>query len=63
MANFVLIVLSMTIGLFFILMGTIKLTPAISEEVYREMVRHGDGDWTTCRRGRARPRGGGDYPD
>ena len=47
MANFVLIVLSMTIGLFFILMGTIKLTPAISEEVYREMVRHGDGDWTS----------------
>lgn len=27
----------MTIGFFFILVGTLKLTPAISEEVYREM--------------------------
>ena len=38
MANVVVIVLSVTIGLFFILIGTIKLTPAINEEVYKEMV-------------------------
>ena len=39
MANAVLLVLSMTIGLFFVLMGLIKLTPVFSEDVYREMVR------------------------
>ena len=38
MANVVLTVLSMTIGFFFILMGTLKLTPAVNEDVYREMV-------------------------
>jgi len=37
MANVVLTVLSMTIGFFFILVGTLKLTPAVNEEVYREM--------------------------
>ena len=41
MANVVLFVLSMTIGLFFILMGLIKLTPAFNDDVYREMVRNG----------------------
>ncbi len=39
MANVVLVVLSMTIGFFFILMGTLKLTPSVNEDVYREMVR------------------------
>ena len=38
MVNVVLTALSMTIGFFFILIGTLKLTPAINEEVYREMV-------------------------
>lgn len=38
MANVVVGVLSVTIGLFFVLIGTIKLTPAISDEVYKEMV-------------------------
>ncbi len=38
MANVVLTVLSMTIGFFFILVGTLKLSPAVNEEVYREMV-------------------------
>ncbi len=37
MANTVLMVLSMTIGFFFILVGSMKLTPAIHEEMYREM--------------------------
>ena len=38
MSNIVVPVLSVTIGLFFVLVGTIKLTPFISEEFYREMV-------------------------
>ena len=38
MANLVLTVLSVTIGLFFILSGTLKLNPFISDELYREMV-------------------------
>ena len=38
MANTVLTVLSMTIGFFFILIGTLKLTPSVNDEVYREMV-------------------------
>ena len=37
-SNTVITVLSMTIGFFFVLIGTVKLTPAINEEVYREMV-------------------------
>jgi len=44
MANAVLLVLSMTIGLFFVLMGLIKLTPVFSEDVYREMVRLSTSD-------------------
>ncbi len=44
MANSVLIVLSLSIGLFFILVGSLKLSPAINDEVYREMrkvfIRH-----------------------
>ena len=38
MSNIVVPVLSVTIGLFFVLVGTIKLTPFISEEFYKEMV-------------------------
>jgi len=38
MSNIVVPVLSVTVGLFFVLVGTIKLTPFISEEFYREMV-------------------------
>lgn len=40
MANVVVAVLSITIGLFFVLIGTIKLTPAINDEVYKEMVSY-----------------------
>lgn len=38
MSNIVVPVLSVTIGLFFVFIGTIKLTPFISEEFYKEMV-------------------------
>jgi hypothetical protein len=38
MSNIVVPVLSVTIGLFFVFVGTIKLTPFISEEFYKEMV-------------------------
>lgn len=38
MANTVLTVLSMTIGFFFILIGSLKIAPSLNEEVYREMV-------------------------
>jgi len=38
MSNIVVPVLSVTIGLFFVLVGTIKLTPFLSEEFYKEMV-------------------------
>jgi len=38
MSNIVVPVLSVTIGLFFVLVGTIKLTPFISKEFYKEMV-------------------------
>ncbi|XP_013400408.1 transmembrane protein 35A isoform X1 [Lingula anatina] len=37
MASSALTMLSMTIGFFFILMGTMKLTPAVNEEVHREL--------------------------
>ncbi|ELU03263.1 hypothetical protein CAPTEDRAFT_181278 [Capitella teleta] len=44
MANTVLTVLSMTIGFFFILIGSLKIAPALNDEVYREMrkvfIRH-----------------------
>jgi len=44
MANVVLTVLSMTIGFFFILVGTLKITGSVNDEVYREMrkvfIRH-----------------------
>lgn len=40
MANIVLTVLSITVGLFFILSGTLKLNPIISDEIYKEMVRN-----------------------
>lgn len=39
MANLVLTVLSITIGLFFILSGTLKLNTYISEDIYKDMVR------------------------
>jgi len=42
MSNIVVPVLSVTIGLFFVLVGTIKLTPFISEEFYKEMVGFND---------------------
>jgi len=38
MSNIVVPVLSVTIGLFFVLVGTIKLTPFLSDEFYKEMV-------------------------
>lgn len=38
MSNIVVPVLSVTIGLFFVFVGTIKLTPFVSEEFYKEMV-------------------------
>lgn len=38
MSNIVVPVLSVTIGLFFVLVGTIKLTPFLSEDFYKEMV-------------------------
>ena len=38
MANVVLTVLSLTIGFFFILVGSLKLSAAVNDEVYREMV-------------------------
>ena len=37
MANVVMIVLSMTIGIFFILVGIMKLSPILSDDIYREM--------------------------
>lgn len=37
MGSMVLTVLSMTIGIFFIFIGTLKLTPALNTEIYREM--------------------------
>ncbi len=40
MANVVLTVLSVTVGLFFILSGILKLNPVFSEEIYKEMVRN-----------------------
>lgn len=38
MANVVVVTLSLSIGLFFILIGTIKLSPIINADVYKEMV-------------------------
>lgn len=37
MAAFVLRVLSLTLGLFFIFVGTLKLTPSVNDELYKEM--------------------------
>ncbi|XP_052811442.1 novel acetylcholine receptor chaperone-like [Mya arenaria] len=37
MASFVLKVLAITLGVFFILIGLLKLSPAISSELYKEM--------------------------
>ncbi|XP_060067724.1 novel acetylcholine receptor chaperone-like [Ylistrum balloti] len=37
MASFVLRVLSLTLGIFFIFIGTLKLSPSINDELYRQM--------------------------
>ena len=37
MANVVMIVLSLTIGIFFVLVGIMKLSPVFSDDIYREM--------------------------
>jgi hypothetical protein len=37
MASVVLKVLSLTLGLFFIFVGTLKLTPSVNGEIYKEM--------------------------
>ncbi|OWF40182.1 transmembrane protein 35A-like [Mizuhopecten yessoensis] len=39
MASFVLRVLSLTLGIFFIFIGTLKLSPSINDELYRQMRR------------------------
>ena len=39
MASLVLKVLGLTLGVFFIFVGTIKLTPSVNSEIYKEMVR------------------------
>ena len=39
MANVVLTILSMTIGFFFLFVGTMKISSMISDEGYREMVK------------------------
>ena len=41
MANVVVVTLSISIGLFFILVGTIKLSPIVNVDVYKEMVDFG----------------------
>ena len=38
MASTVLKVLGFTLGVFFIFVGTIKLTPSVNAEIYKEMV-------------------------
>ena len=38
MASVVLRVLALTLGLFFVFVGIIKLTPSINTEIYKEMV-------------------------
>ncbi|XP_025098076.1 transmembrane protein 35A-like [Pomacea canaliculata] len=37
MASLVLRVLALTLGLFFVFVGTIKLTPSVNTEIYKEM--------------------------
>ncbi|XP_046566175.1 novel acetylcholine receptor chaperone-like [Haliotis rubra] len=37
MASIVLRVMSLTLGLFFVFVGTIKLTPSVNGEIYKEM--------------------------
>lgn len=39
MASLVLRVLALTLGLFFVFVGTIKLTPSVNTEIYKEMVK------------------------
>jgi hypothetical protein len=38
MASIVLRILALTLGLFFVFVGTIKLTPSVNTEIYKEMV-------------------------
>ena len=38
MASFIIKVLSVTLGLFFIFVGLLKLSPVINKELYKEMV-------------------------
>lgn len=38
-SNLALIALSLTLGLLFVAIGSIKLTPAISSDMHKEMVR------------------------
>ena len=40
MASVVLKVLGITLGLFFIFVGTIKLTPSVNSDIYKEMVKN-----------------------
>lgn len=38
-----IVALSVALGLFFVFMGTIKLTPRLSRDAYNEMVRPEEG--------------------
>ena len=38
MASFIIKVLSVTLGLFFIFVGLLKLSPVVNKELYKEMV-------------------------
>ena len=38
-----IVALSVALGLFFVFMGTIKLTPRLSRDAYNEMVRPAEG--------------------
>jgi hypothetical protein len=50
MAAFVLRVLSLTLGLFFIFVGTLKLTPSVNDELYKEMVQETTSGLNQCQR-------------
>lgn len=48
MASYVLRVISLTLGVFFIFIGTLKLTPSVNKELHKEMVRTDSVLFVSC---------------